>query len=512
MDRRSFLKVGATGIGAAAISPIATACAPSAPPTSLFSLGVAAGLHSDSEVVIWTRPDPDFDASVSSLDWEVSVDPSFSTITKSGTAAVTAATDHTVKVLVDGLPADSSVWYRFTAGSNVSPVGRARTLPAAGSSPTSLKLAFATCQMYSAGFYGAWRHAAAQDVDAVLFLGDYIYEVGLGPIGVRWESFSPAETLDAYRSKYRLYKSDPDLQAAHAAHPWMVIWDDHEVFNDYDPIVATPARMAAGYQAWFDYLPVMPLTGTQIYKSLRWGDLGEIMLTDSRQYRSNHPDAGLLGSFLDESWAAPDRSLFGTTQTDWLLSRFDAAQADDVRWKLFANADMMAPLRVIDLDTPEARAQDPSLVKHAGFYTLFDGWDGFPVERDRILGHLEDNSISDVLILTGDFHSWFQMGLQADFDDDTSPVVANEFVVSSISSWSAAITESLVLGANGRLITYPEFDYVDLYTNGYAILECTPSASTITYLAHDAKQNVEPTPVVKWTVPTGDTTAVKTLL
>ena len=220
-------------MGAAAIGWASTACAPVPAPTTLFSLGVAAGLHSDSEVVLWTRPDPLIDAGVSSLEWEVAPDPGFSTVVASGSAAVDTTADHTVKVLVGGLTPDRSYWYRFIAGSSSSPVGRARTLPAPGSSVDRMNLAYASCQAYANGYYASWRSIASQDVDAVLFLGDYIYESGLiQAFGtVRPETLADARTLDDYRAKYRLYKSDPDLQSAHAAHPFAPVWDDHEVLQ-----------------------------------------------------------------------------------------------------------------------------------------------------------------------------------------------------------------------------------------------------------------------------------------
>lgn len=203
MDRRGFLRIGATGLGVAALAPT-VGCAPDEPaPSGVFAHGVAAGLHSDSEVVLWTRVDPRV-SDVTDLTWEVATDSSMSNIVAAGNVTASPAVDHTAKVLVGGLGADRSWWYRFSAGTAVSPIGRARTLPSPGSSPDSLRLAFASCQHYSAGFYSAWRQVAERDLDAVVFLGDYIYEIGEGPLGVRWEPFSVALTLDDYRKRYRL--------------------------------------------------------------------------------------------------------------------------------------------------------------------------------------------------------------------------------------------------------------------------------------------------------------------
>ena len=280
------------GIGAVGLA--ASACTvPGAPaPTSLFSSGIAAGLHSDTEVVLWTRLDP-LVATPGSVDWEVAPDPTFTSVVAAGTSAVGPASDYTVKVLVGGLAPDQSYWYRFVAPSAASAVGRARTLPVAGSSVSQLRLAYASCQCYANGYYTAWRQIATQPVDAVLFLGDYIYESALIQLlrTVREEGLTEARTLEDYRAKYRLYKTDPDLQAAHAAHPFVTVWDDHEIVNDYDASVFTtdPGRASAAYQAWFEYQPVWPISGNRIYRDLPWGDLGQLFMLDTRQYRGGSP-------------------------------------------------------------------------------------------------------------------------------------------------------------------------------------------------------------------------------
>ena len=512
MKRRDFLRLSATGAGLAALAPVAVGCAPEPEATTVFSCGIASGLHSPNAVVLWTRLDPRLTDSTT-VDWQLATGPDLGDVVASGTAPAPADHDHCVKILVERLEPGRDYWYQFTVGDVTSVVGRTRTLPGDATSPDSLKLAFASCQMYSAGFYGAWREIAGRTLDAVLFLGDYIYELGLGPLGARWESFVPAKTLDEYRAKYRLYKSDPDLQAAHAAHPWLVIWDDHEVFNDHDAsrLAADPVRADAAHQTWFDYQPVMPIDGTRIYRSLRWGDLGEIILTDSRQYRGPHLDSGLLGTFLDAAYAAPDRSILGTPQREWLLDTFDRSQADGIRWKLLANQVLMAPLRYIDLDEPDIRAANPTFPKHAGFYSTLDSWDGFPAERDVVLGHLAGAGITDVAILTGDFHAFFQAALRADFDDANSPLVANEFLTSSISSQPLSLTEDLAAAANnGMLPPPPAFDFVDLVHNGYGLVECTPAAMTVTFMTNTARDDTEPVPAVRWTITSGNPTAVRT--
>ena len=486
MDRREFLRLGATGAGAAALIP-AIGCAPEeSAPTTAFSSGIASGLHSDTEVVLWTRIDPRV-ATPTTVNWEISASPTMSPVLQHGTAAVSAVADSCVKVLVGGVPANSKLWYRFYTGSESSPVGCARTLPHPDDATVeSLKLAFASCQQFSAGWYAAWRAIADADLDAVLFLGDYIYEIGLGPLGVRYETYLPAKTLADYHARYRLYRSDDSLRAAHAAHPLVPIWDDHEVANDHDRevLAANPERGQAGHQAWFDYMPVWQSSGFDIYRSMRWGSLAELTLLDTRQYRDRHYAGSLIGYFLDERYADPNRSILGASQRQWLFDTLDAAQADDVRWKLVGNQVMFAPIRFWDLDTPEVAAAFPGLPKHAGLYSSMDSWDGFPAERDAVLEHIRSNDIRDVTFLTGDVHAFFAAELRSDFDDPASPVVVNEFTVSSISTSPGAFVEAIIEQANGgRLTVEPGFEFTDLYHNGFGMVEATPDALTVKFFA-----------------------------
>jgi alkaline phosphatase D len=490
MDRRDFLRAGAGTFGLAALGGLAVACTPGTggTPSSVWSAGVASGLHSPSEVVLWTRVEPLLAPTVTSVDWQVASDPSFVDVVASGTAPVTTATDNCVKVLVGGLSADRSYWYRFRTGTEISPVGRARTLPEPGASASRLALGVASCQSYASGFYGAWRDIAAHDLDAVLFVGDYIYESFAIQLQrrVRDEMVETAETLDTYRQKYRLYRSDPDIQAGHAAHPLVPVWDDHEVGNDWDRTWRTlyPQRVADAFRVWFEYMPVWPIEGDRIYRSLRWGDLGEIFLLDTRQYRDTNPAGGLLGplgfNLMTPELAAPGRTILGTTQREWLVDGLAAAQSDGVGWKLIGNQVMIAPIRLTDLDTPELRALDPSIPKHAGLYLFSDSWDGFSWERDVVLGHLHDAAISDVAFLTGDVHSFWAAPLRTDYDDPSSPLVAYEYTCGSVTS-PAGLVEMGISGGGPTIPTEPAFDYIELRYNGWGMVECTPDEMNVTY-------------------------------
>jgi len=490
MQRREFLRFGAGTAGLMVVGGAASACAPdAATPTAAFAQGVAAGLHSDTAVVLWTRVEPQI-APVDRVTWVLSTTPDMSEIVAADTVAVRTDADHTVKVLVELLDPDRSYWYRFVAGDgpdrHESPIGRARTLPAPGADVASLRLAFASCQSFATGWYGAWRDVAARDLDAVVHLGDYIYEspsIQI-PRRLRDEPLFEARTLDQYRTKYRHYRSDPDLRAAHAAHPWAIVWDDHELHNDWDRTVLSedPARFTAASRAWFEYQPVWPVDGTRIHRSFRWGRLGVIFMLDSRQYRDAAVPSIFGGGIMTPESAAPGRSMLGADQRGWFLDGLTAAHADGVRWKVVGNPQPIAPLRIVDLDTPELRALDPTLVKHAGVYFGMESWDGFAAERDTILEHLRAGGIGGTTFLSGDVHAFFAGGLRADYDDDRSPVVAHDFAGGAISSTPGGPHTALV--DTGTQLT-PGFDFVNGNRNGYGIAEYTPSSATVTFMGLD---------------------------
>ena len=500
VDRRTFLAAGGATLGVAALA----ACTPPAPtPPGVFNVGVASGLHSPTEAVLWTRVELANAPGTTSVDWQVADSPGFTDVVASGTAAVSAASDGCVKVLAGGLDPDTSYWFRFSGAGATSTTGRARTLPPADAKAPSLRLAYCSCQSYASGYYGAWRDIAAQDLDAVVFLGDYIYESLAIQLlrSVRPESTADIDTLDEYRSKYRLYRSDPDLQAAHAAHPLVPIWDDHEIVNDYDRTIfdTDPARSAEAYQAWFEYMPVWPIDGTRIHRELRWGTTASLLLLDSRQYRDPALGSALLGllglQVMTGDLQAVGRTLLGTDQRTWLLDSLDTAQSDGVRWKLIGNPVMIAPIRLLDWAVPGG---DPSLPKHAGLYLGTDSWDGFGWERDLILTHLRDAGVSDVAFLTGDQHSFMAAPLSTDFDDPAAPVVAYEYTGGSITSPSG-ITENALAGGLSGYATQPSFDYKEIRRNGYGLVEVTPSGMSVTFhQLNPVFRSATPTPRVRF--------------
>ena len=402
--------------------------------TPRFALGVASGQPHAAGMVLWTRlSGPDLPALVD-VAWELAEDPAFTRIAARGVEQALAADAHSVHAEPAALLPDRQYWYRFTALGQRSPAGRTRTAPAPDAPVKSLNFATASCQRYDQGHYAAWAHAAREELDLILFLGDYIYEYKTAKNAVRPHRGGPLVLLDDYRDRYAQYKSDPALQAAHAACPWLVVWDDHEVQNDYasaqsqdlQPGFAT--QRAAAYQAYWEHMPLpkswRPVDGAmRIYGSLDWGRLARFHLLDDRQYRDPQvcPKPGRSGSNTVRlancpELADPARTLLGAQQEQWLANNW----ALDRPWNLLAQQTLMARFDWAD----PARG---------GRYWT-DGWDGYAPSRNRLLGAVAAKKVPGMVVLGGDVHANVVADLKANFDDPRSPLVATEFCGTSISS------------------------------------------------------------------------------
>ncbi|GAB5558782.1 MAG: alkaline phosphatase PhoD [Synoicihabitans sp.] len=435
--RRSFL-TGSTSFAAAALlSSCTQATFTRRPKFSAypFTLGVASGDPLADGVVLWTRlaPQPlepgggmgDQNIAVA---WQIAEDEGMSRIVQSGEATAQADWSHTVHVEVDGLRADRWYWYQFKAGGEISPVGRTRTTPTIGSLPDRMRFAMASCQHYEAGLYTAYDHMAREDLDLVVHLGDYIYEGAAKPDRLRKHVGRECMEIDDYRIRYALYKSDPHLQAAHAAAPWIVTWDDHEVANNYANAYlknGTPPdeflrRRAAGYQAYFEHMPLRRRSLPRgpdmlLHRRVSYGRLAQFHVLDTRQYRTpqqlgdgNKPPTPVL---LD-----PNGTLLGDRQRKWLFDGLDQSSAD---WNVLTQQVMMARVD---------RSPGPK-VTHS-----MDQWPGYEFERRRVLKHFHDHRIKNPVVLTGDIHKHWANELIVDFDQLDSKIVGTEFVGTSISS------------------------------------------------------------------------------
>ena len=503
-QRRLFLRGSARLAGLAAALSVPAPALGRAPGAYPFSLGVASGSPLPDSVILWTRilHDPLNAAATPAVAlpvrWEVAHDQAFSRIAARGAASALPALAHSVHVDVAGLEPGRWYWYRFMLGDAVSPVGRTRTAPPAGSMPASMKLAVASCQHWEFGSYAAHRHIAAAAPDLVAFLGDYIYE--WGPYSAshpaRAQRVDESYTLADYRRRYAQYKSDPDLQAAHLAAPWIVTWDDHEVANDYardsderrDANFA--ARRAAAYQAFYEHMPLRllaPSAGSfgalSIYQRLDWGRLARFHVLDDRQYRAMHacPPANRGGSSsVGRSCKAlrdPSRSMLGRLQEAWLDEGLKSSAA---RWNIIAQQTPMAQSTQLPIATPA----------DGRFWN--DGWDGYPVSRERMFDAFRASRAANPIVLSGDVHTFYATDLKPDFDRPVSvanPVVATEFCGTSVTSGSRPQARTLQY-----LDMNPHVKYGRSDKRGYMLMDITPTKTQTIFMGlddvRDAKTNV----------------------
>ena len=426
LDRRQFLK-GIAALGASAAWP---AFSEGSYP---FALGVASGYPTPFGMTLWTRLTGI--AVPTTVRWEVAADDSMRNIVRFGEALADPDWAHAVHVDVQGLEPERWYWYRFNTADAHSRIGRTRTAPSTEAQPAQLRFAFASCQQYEQGYYGAYRHIVADAPDLIAFLGDYIYESSWGRDHVRSHGAPEPYTLDEYRARYALYRSDPDLQEAHAACPWICIWDDHEVDNDYADDRPEDGmdresfllRRAAAYRAYWEHMPLparMRPEGPRmrIYTQLGWGGLARFYLLDMRQYKSWQacPRKGRRGgsNTVDVDactrLTAPGRSMLGRAQERWLDAALGASAE---RWNVIAQTTAMAQFD-----------QKPGPGRRA----WTDGWDGYPAARERLLSSLKKKT--NPVVIGGDVHSFNVSQMKEDFDNLDSPIVASEFVGTSITS------------------------------------------------------------------------------
>ena len=308
-------------------------------------------------------------------------------------------------------------------------MGRTRTAPALDASLEQLRFAFVSCQNYEDGHYTAYKHLAEEELDLIVHLGDYIYEGNRGrPDTARPQGVREMLTLDDYRSQYTLYKSDPNLQAAHAAFAWVVTTDDHELDNNYADEYAQDdqspeqfiLRRAAAYQAYYEFMPLrrtsMPSgPDMKLYRRLRFGDLVEFNVLDTRQYRSDQPCGDGRSPRCEDAYN-PAATMMGAEQEAWL---FEGLRESSAKWNVLAN------------QVPIAERPEPSDTEPA--YSM-DKWDGYVSARQRLLNFLSEEAPANPIVITGDVHNNFVADLKTDFEDPASAIVGSEFIGTSISS------------------------------------------------------------------------------
>ncbi len=449
-----------------------------------FALGVASGQPRPDGVVFWTRlvfspADMAQQALPQRVRCEVFADEALRQPVRQWEVETDARRGHSVHVVAGGLQPGTRYWYRFVCGDAASPVGRTRTAPHAGERVGLLRIAQASCQHYEQGWYAAHREIAQRELDFVLFLGDYIYESSNAKYRLRAHQGGVPMTLDDYRARHAQYKSDADLRACHAAHPWVMTWDDHEVVNDYandldnrysDP-QAFLRRRAAAYQAYFEHMPLRIGPDAEqphrmrIHERMVWGQLAELWTLDCRQHRHHQacPDPNRGGARVVigcDALQEAGRSMLGAEQEDWLMQGLAASTR---RWKVLAQSTQMSSSGVA---TPMGRS------------SFNDAWDGYPLARERLLAGIQQARLEDVLVLGGDVHMNVAAQLRLRPNDERSPIVASEIVTTSVSS--RGMGERLLASIREH---NPDLCHARADERGYTWLEVRPEGVRASFRA-----------------------------
>lgn len=481
-----------------------------------FALGVASGSPTAHSIVLWTRLIDEglFGSNLSinpiEVNWELSEDIAFTRPVKSGVSLAVPDLAYSVHAEIDHLPANRWFFYRFRVGGMVSPIGRTRTLPLPNAPVDSLRIAFASCQNYEHGYYAAYKHMLNEDLDLVMFLGDYIYEYGPGKNGVRFHDSGPAIDLDDYRKRYVLYKKDENLQAMHASCPWLFTWDDHEVQNDYAglvPGITGPyvddfaKRRASAYQAYYEHMPITSsalingLDGLfrgvemRIYGNFKFGRLANISMLDDRQYRDPEVcvPSGRGSATIDPSVCVDvmnsSRTMLGSKQEKWIQNTLK--DSDKNIWNIIGQATLYAQRKLSD--------GEKALI-------WSDGWDGYPAARKNLDEQFIKNKVKNLVIFGGDVHENWVGYLKENYDNPNSAVIGVEFCGTSISSMASGAKY-----VDRRLEINPHFIFADGAKRGYGVAEFTPKQLIVTLrvLSNARDEEATITSLAKFSVDSG---------
>jgi len=485
ITRRTLLKTGGSFAAGITLAGIASgpAFGQAIFPENPFTLGVASGDPSPTGVVLWTRLAPapltvggGMPAEPFEVRYEVSLDEDFRAIVRKGSTVALADEAHSVREEIHGLGPEHHYFYRFKVGGWISAVGRTRTTPPGNSMVRSLTFAFASCQNFAEGYFTPYHDlAGAQDIEAVIFLGDYIYEGRNTAIRMHLPD-NEVRMLDGYRIRHGQYKTDMGLQAAHAAHPWLVTWDDHEFKNNYadedlDPgpaggVEAVRARRAAAYRAFWEHMPLSRARkpvgpDLQLYRRFTWGQMATFNVLDGRQYRSDQPEtcrrdvSGYCVEHLE-----PGRTMLGTEQRDWLLEDMAGTKA---RWNVLAQQTAFAPLNGGGSFPPRFSGANA------------DNWEGYVAERQQIIDWAVEHQTPNFVVLTGDTHRNWVRNIPRHYTSLENPM-GTEFLGTSISTGGDTTPRELDFGLAGN----PHL----LFRNnnrGYAKCTLTPDSWTTEY-------------------------------
>lgn len=562
LTRRDFLKASALGMGAVAVSTGLAGCVLDSDDKRRvdFTHGVASGDPLQDSVILWTRAVPERGSKVK-VGWEIATDAEFASVVRSGTAETTDAHDFTIKVDAQGLIPDQRYFYRFRSSGATSPVGAASTLPEGA--VEQVRLAVVSCSNYPAGYFHVYREVANQaDLDAVVHLGDYIYEYRSDPdsyaseeaqaLGRTFPENNNREllTLADYRRRYSIYRKDPDLQLAHQRLPFIVVWDDHEVANDTwrngaenhdDSEGDFEQRKLAALQAFFEWMPIRPViegNDEAIYRSFRFGDLVDLHMLDTRvigrdqqlDYLNYLSEAGLNVDQFTADVTDPNRTLLGAEQRLWLQNKLATSTG---RWQVLGQQVLMGrmdlpaelllgiatgnvselPQALAELATIKFRAlqgdptlteQELSRISTAAPYNL-DAWDGYQAEREVVLGMARQLD-KNLVVLAGDTHNAWANNLK-DMDGNQ---VGVEFATASVSSPGLedylGLPDAMIADAEqGIGLLVDGLDYLNINQRGYMVVTFTQEEARANWYFVDTVKSRE------YTVDNSRSAARKTL-
>jgi alkaline phosphatase D len=509
VTRRRILKVAA-GVGLAPLLPSLSGCGDTSSgysgptgPEALFEHGVASGDPLADAVILWTRLSVEEPGPVE-VDWWIATDPDGRRVAARGRVRTDESRDHTVKLDATGLEPGTTYWYGFAALGRRSRVGRTRTAPEGG--VERVRFGVVACSFLAAGYFHSYRRLAElDDVDAVLHLGDYIYEYGsdgVRPVEPKHELL----TLDDYRTRYSQYRRDPDLQALHALQPFVTVWDDHESANNswrggaanHDPATEGDwaTRRTASARAYSEWMPIRDQGDGRIFRSFRFGDLVDLVMLDTRIHGRDEQ----TGSTGDPLVRDPSRQLLGSDQEAWLTDRLRESTA---RWRLIGQQVMMGPLKVV-----------PGPESQGGGVTLNpDQWDGYFAARRRFFDAVRRENPSNLVVLTGDIHTSWALELTDDPNDPASydpatgrGAVGVEFVTTSVTSPGIPGIDNAFVPTLER--ANPHIKWADLQSRGYMVVDVTPERTQAAWFLFDRvdlPEGVTETFAKAWSVRSGET-------
>lgn len=427
-----------------------------------FPLGIASGDPLTNQVIIWTKVEANLPEV--SVKYEVSEDVDFNKIITEGQVQTDPNKDYTVKVDVKALRPNKTYFYRFSYNNQFSEVGRTKTLP---SNTNRFKMAFTSCQHFSDGYFSAYDHITKDNPDVIVMLGDFIYEHARSkPEQVRDDQSGYAKDLETYRKKYKVYLTDKSLRAARQNFPFISIWDDHEVMNDYSGInmlKQDPKRLLDAYKAYFEYIPIREIDRYRIYKNFKIGNLIEMFMLDGRQYRDENVCHNPLEINFDCTRNAhnKDRTYLGKEQKEWLL---DGLEKSNVTWKLLGNNTAMFEISIWD-----------NLFN-------FDQWDGFYSEKSELVDLIE-NKLKNVLLVTGDIHTFFDADIK-----HNNKIIAKEVTATSLATRGHFL---LKLATPFIPLILPHVKYVETSYRGYILTEFDTRKADIYFYGLDSIKNPE---------------------